>query len=96
MEAKVACFYRRRELPQSLLTIADQAARQDQICNFIILLYYYSILVSRPRRCLLTNSNHTVASTSNGEFINETKENGINLSIKQEEEGKFNFFVKML
>ncbi|KAH7693921.1 ELM2 domain containing protein, partial [Aphelenchoides avenae] len=31
VEAKVICFYRRRDLPTSLLRIADQAERQDQI-----------------------------------------------------------------
>uniref|UniRef100_A0A915D1B9 BAH domain-containing protein n=1 Tax=Ditylenchus dipsaci TaxID=166011 RepID=A0A915D1B9_9BILA len=51
VEAKVICFYRRRDLPQSLLKIADQAERQNQI-------------LSRPKRSLLSRS--TLASTSNG------------------------------
>ncbi|KAI6240974.1 BMA-LIN-40, isoform a [Aphelenchoides fujianensis] len=62
VEAKVVCFFRRRDLPAALLKIADKAERQSEI-------------LSRPRRCLLTrksvgNSN----GVANGE---EEEENGI-------------------
>uniref|UniRef100_A0A915E0Z0 Metastasis-associated protein MTA3 n=1 Tax=Ditylenchus dipsaci TaxID=166011 RepID=A0A915E0Z0_9BILA len=67
VEAKVICFYRRRDLPQSLLKIADQAERQNQI-------------LSRPKRSLLSRS--TLASTSNGGDIkSEVKENGVDSAI---------------
>lgn len=33
VEAKVTCFFRRRDLPRSLLKIADQAERQSKICK---------------------------------------------------------------
>ncbi|KAI1720510.1 BAH domain-containing protein [Ditylenchus destructor] len=63
VEAKVVCFYRRRDLPLSLLKIADQAERQNQI-------------LSRPKRSLLSRGD--LASTSNGNDIKaEVKENGV-------------------
>uniref|UniRef100_A0A914NCR9 Metastasis-associated protein MTA3 n=1 Tax=Meloidogyne incognita TaxID=6306 RepID=A0A914NCR9_MELIC len=40
VEAKVTCFFRRRDLPDSILKIADQAERQNKI-------------LSKPRRTLL-------------------------------------------
>lgn len=69
VEAKVVCFYRRRDLPLSLLKIADQAERQNQI-------------LSRPKRSLLSRGD--LASTSNGNDIlkAEVKENGLELDSR--------------
>jgi hypothetical protein len=46
VEAKVICFYRRRDLPLALLKIADQAERQNQICKHLL---YFSFYTSRLR-----------------------------------------------
>lgn len=64
VEAKVTCFFRRRDLPISLLKIADQAERQNKI-------------LSNPRKTLL-ETNNSNASATNGMEIQQHKENGIN------------------
>ncbi|KAI6188088.1 BMA-LIN-40, isoform a [Aphelenchoides besseyi] len=72
VEAKVVCFFRRRDLPAALLKIADKAERQSEI------LY-------RPRRSLLTRKNVT---GTNGVTSPEDNENGNAENNEEGAEGK--------
>ncbi|KAL3084197.1 hypothetical protein niasHT_039323 [Heterodera trifolii] len=62
VETKVTCFFRRRDLPNSLLKIADQAGRQSKIA-------------SKPRKTLLGKAEPT-SSTSNANGEEGPSENG--------------------
>ncbi|KAI6177181.1 BMA-LIN-40, isoform a [Aphelenchoides bicaudatus] len=61
VEAKVACFFRRRDLPSELLKIADKAERQNEI-RF------------QPRRSLLSRK---TVNGENGVSTTEGTENGV-------------------
>ncbi|CAK5025514.1 unnamed protein product [Meloidogyne enterolobii] len=70
VEAKVTCFFRRRDLPDSILKIADQAERQNKI-------------LSKPRRTLLdlkesVTSSAPVLEANGGDSKSASpKENGL-------------------
>lgn len=55
----MACFYRRRDLPTSLLRIADGAERQDQLSTSRAKIHaaISGSLVARPKRGLLSRPN---------------------------------------
>lgn len=80
VEAKVTCFFRRRDLPNSLLKIADQAERQNKI-------------LSNPRKTLLeikdsnaSATNGLLASTEIGN--KQLKENGMESTTKRLADGE--------
>ncbi|KAI3422178.1 Metastasis-associated protein mta1 [Globodera pallida] len=67
VETKVTCFFRRRDLPNSLLKIADQAERQNKI-------------LSKPRKTLLGKVEPTSSIDANG--VQGPSENGAESGIK--------------